>query len=391
MFVEVGDIAFHAMLEGPDSGPPVLLLHSLGTAMGIWEPQAQAMARQGFRVVRMDLRGHGLTEATQGPYTMEQLAQDALGLLSALGIRAAHVGGISIGGRIALGMAALAPARVLSLMPCDTALEFKPESVWQERIDAVVRNGLAPGADTTMGRWVVDQSQPCSKGLRRMLLSTDPMGWVGCAAALRDCSAAEVVGRIACPTTVIVGERDVSTPIGAAKAIQASIPGSRLVVIPGAAHIPSLEQEDAFTAAVLEHLEMVVSPPATHLVRMSSVAAAGDAKRRAVLGDAFVDRAEQALTPLDLPFRDFVLEGVWGRVWTRPGLSHRDRSLLCLGVLSALGHHEELRIHVRATANTGVTEEEIAEVIVQVAAYCGVPAANAALRIAKETLKEMQG
>ena len=80
----------------------------------------------------------------------------------------------------------------------------------------------------------------------------------------------------------------------------------------------------------------------------------------------------------------------WGRVWTRPGLSVRDRSLLCLGILSALHHHDEFRLHVRATANTGVTPEEIAEVLLQVAAYGGVPSANTALRIAKDTLKEMQ-
>jgi 3-oxoadipate enol-lactonase/4-carboxymuconolactone decarboxylase len=113
--------------------------------------------------------------------------------------------------------------------------------------------------------------------------------------------------------------------------------------------------------------------------------------RRRILGDAHVDRSEAAITPMDAPFRDFILEGVWGRVWTRPGLSHRDRSLLCLGMLAALGHHEEFRLHVRATRNTGVTPEEIAEVLLQVAAYGGVPAANSALRVAKETLKEMEG
>ncbi len=102
-------------------------------------------------------------------------------------------------------------------------------------------------------------------------------------------------------------------------------------------------------------------------------------------------RSIRSLTPLDAPFCEFILEGVWGRVWTRPGLSYRDRSLLCLGMLAALGHDEEFRLHVRATRNTGVTAEEIAEVLLQVAAYGGVPTANTALRIAKETLKEMEG
>ncbi len=257
MFVTIGDVTVHAQQQGPAGGPAVLLMHTLGTGLQIWEPQAAALARRGFRVVRMDLRGHGLSEAPEGPYSMAQLARDGLALLDALSIPTAHLGGISIGGRVALGMAATAPGRVLSVIPCDTALEFKPESVWQERIDAVTAGGLAPGADTSMGRWVADQSLPSSRGLRRMLLRTDPVGWLGCAHALRDCSAAEVAGKIGCPATVIVGEADESTPVAAARAIHAAIPGSRLVVIPGARHIPSLEHEAEFTRAVLGHMERV--------------------------------------------------------------------------------------------------------------------------------------
>jgi 4-carboxymuconolactone decarboxylase len=111
--------------------------------------------------------------------------------------------------------------------------------------------------------------------------------------------------------------------------------------------------------------------------------------RRAVLGDAHVDRSEAALTPLDRPFRDFILEGVWGRVWTRPELSRRERSLVTLGILAALGQEGEFRLHVRAMANTGATPEELSDVLLHVASYAGVPAANHALKIAKETLKEM--
>jgi 3-oxoadipate enol-lactonase / 4-carboxymuconolactone decarboxylase len=383
MFIQIGDGALHVAVEGPEKAPAVLLIHSLGTTSHIWDPQAAALAKRGFRVVRMDLRGHGLSEAIAGPYSMAQLAHDGFALLDALGIRQAHVGGVSIGGRIALAMAAMAPERVLSLMPCDTALEFAPAEIWTQRIEAVQAGGLAAIADATMERWVVDRSLASSKGLRRMLLATDPVGWLGCAAALRDCKAEEVAGKIRCPTTIIVGERDVATPPAAAQAIHAAVPESKLVVIAEAAHIPNLEREHAFTAAILGHMKLATALPGT-------VALAGLEVRRQVLGGAHVDRSEAAVTPLDAPFREFILEGVWGRVWTRPELAWRDRSLLCLGMLAALGHHEEFRLHVRATRNTGVTAEEIAEVLLQVAAYAGVPAANSALRIAKETLKEME-
>jgi 3-oxoadipate enol-lactonase / 4-carboxymuconolactone decarboxylase len=253
-------------------------------------------------------------------------------------------------------------------------------------MDAVAQGGMAAVADAVMERWVLDQSLPSSKALRRMLLRTDPAGYAGCAAALRDTRAAEVAGRITCPATVVVGDKDASTPPSAAQAVQEAIPGSELVTIADAAHIPTFEREAAVTRALTDHLRKLAAGAATG----ASAAEAGNAVRRAVLGDAHVERSEARTTPLDAPFRDFILEGVWGRVWTRPGLARRDRSLLCLGMLAALGHEEELRLHVRATRNTGVTEEEIAEVLLQVAAYAGVPAANSALRAAKEALEEMR-
>lgn len=383
MFVQLGDITFHADVSGPANGAPVLLMHCLGSNLHMWDPQAAALAKR-HRVIRMDLRGHGLTEAPPGPYTMEMLAHDALALLDSLGIREAHVGGVSIGGHIAMRVAAMAPDRVLSLMACDTALDFGGPANWQERMETVATRGIAAIADASMGRWVVDQSLASSKGLRRMLLATDPVGWLGCAAALRDADAASIAGRVKCPTTVVVGDRDESTPPAAAQAIHAVIPGSRVVVIAEAAHVPNFEREEAFTRAILAHMKLATALPAT-------VADAGQEVRRRILGEEHVARSEAALTALDAPFREFILEGVWGRVWTRPGLSHRDRSLLCLGMLAALGHAEEFRLHVRATANTGVTPDEIAEVLLQVAAYAGVPAGNTALRIAKETLREMPG
>jgi 3-oxoadipate enol-lactonase/4-carboxymuconolactone decarboxylase len=279
-------------------------------------------------------------------------------------------------------IAALAPGRVLSLLPCDTALEFGGPAAWQERMDIVAAKGLAAIADMTMSRWVLDQTLASSRGLRRMLLGTDPVGWLGCAAALRDVKGDELLGRLHCPTTVVVGDRDPSTTPAAAQAIHAAIPGSKLVVIAEAAHIPNLERAEAMTRAVMGHLDAATALPA-------DAAAAGMEVRRRILGEAHVARSEAGLTPLDAPFREYILEGVWGRVWTRSGLSYRDRSLLCLGMLAALGHHEEFRLHVRATRNTGVTAEEIGEVLLAVAAYGGVPAANTALRIAKETLREM--
>lgn len=113
--------------------------------------------------------------------------------------------------------------------------------------------------------------------------------------------------------------------------------------------------------------------------------------RRAVLGDRHVDRAEVAATGFDQPFQDLITEAAWGTVWARPGLSKRERSIVTLALLAALGHDEEVALHVRATANTGATRDDICEAFLHVAIYAGVPAANRAFRIAKDVFSEMDG
>jgi 4-carboxymuconolactone decarboxylase len=117
--------------------------------------------------------------------------------------------------------------------------------------------------------------------------------------------------------------------------------------------------------------------------------AAGMATRRSVLGDAHVDRASGAMTDFDEPFQTFITEGAWGSVWSRPQLTKRERSLVTIALLAALGHDEEVAMHVRATANTGASAEDLRETLLHVAVYAGVPAANRAFKIIKKTLAEM--
>ncbi|WP_376092615.1 4-carboxymuconolactone decarboxylase [Roseomonas sp. CCTCC AB2023176] len=380
MFVRVNDLSVHVQEAGPPGGPPVLMLHSLGTNLHVWDPQAAALART-HRVIRADLRGHGLTSGHAAEETsMAELAADAAGLLDALGITAAHLAGVSIGGRIAMELAAIRPERVLSLFLLDTAMEFPPPETWSARMQAVRAGGMSAVADGVLTRWVVDGSAPAAMGLSAMLLATSAGGYAACAAALRDARAEPLRGRLRGPATVVVGELDLASPIAAAQAIRDAIPGSSLTVIPGAAHIPNFEFAEAVTDALLRHFAAPVDDP--H--------AAGMAVRKSVLGEAHVARAQANVTPLDSAFQDYITRNVWGQIWTRPGLPRHVRSLLTLAVTAALGREGEFGLHVRATRNTGVTPEEIAEVLLQVGAYAGVPAANHALKIAKEILSEME-
>jgi len=378
MFVRANGIAMHVQVDGPAAAPVLVLLHSLGTSGHVWDAQARALAGP-FRVVRPDLRGHGLTEVTAGPYGIAGLAADVLAVLDALGIGQAHVGGLSIGGLVAQGVAHQAPGRVASLILCSTALALPPAQGWRDRAALVRAGGIAAVVDAVMARWVTPgfMGDAAAVGLRQMLLRTAPEGYAGAAEAIAGADLSADTAGLQLPALVLVGDRDEATPPASARALCDALGGS-LVVLPGAAHIPTVEAADGVTAAIRGFL----LPP------VRDWEAAGMAMRRRVLGEAHVDRALAAMTDVDRDFQAFATRTAWGGVWTRPGLTLRERSLLVLTMLASLGHHEELRLHTRATRNTGATPADIGEAMLHVAAYAGIPAANSAMRVVKETLAE---
>ncbi len=380
MIVNTNGLDVHVQIEGPPGAAPVLLLHSLGTTHHVWDAQAEVLARS-FRVIRPNMRGHGLSEVATGPYTIQQLAADALGVLSALGIESAHVGGISIGGMIAQAMAHAAPGRVRSLMLVDTAMAIPPAENWLQRAALVRTEGVAVLADAVMARWVTPgfANDPASRFLRMQLLRTPVEGYAGAAEAIAAADLSAETARISMPTLVLVGDQDAATPLPNAEALAGAIAGATLTVITGGAHLPTVEQPEQVSAAMLSFLTQPVDDRYT----------AGMAVRTQVLGEAHVARASGAITDFDRDFQAFITRAAWGEVWTRPGLDRRTRSLLTIALMAGLGHHEELKLHFRASRNTGATRSEIAEVLMQVAVYAGIPAGNSAVRLAKETFKEM--
>jgi pimeloyl-ACP methyl ester carboxylesterase len=170
MFLRVGDLTLHLRIDGPAGAPALLLLHSLGTSQMIFDAQAEGL-KTAFRVIRPDLRGHGLTTVTPGPYDIAQLARDMLGVLDGLGVTSAHVAGISIGGLVAQSIAHQAPERVRSLILIDTALAIPPPDAWRERAARVRAEGIAPLMDGVIARWVTPafMDAPETEGLRAVL------------------------------------------------------------------------------------------------------------------------------------------------------------------------------------------------------------------------------
>ena len=126
------------------------------------------------------------------------------------------------------------------------------------------------------------------------------------------------------------------------------------------------------------------------MVKSSDNYQEGMKTRRNVLGDAHVDQAQARMTDFDAPFQELIVEAAWGRVWSRPNWTSRERSIVTIALLAALGHDDEVAMHVRATANTGATPEDITEALLHVAIYAGVPAANRAIKIARQVLEEME-
>lgn len=259
MKVSANGITMNYVLDGAAGAPVVTLSHSLATDLTMWEPQMTALTAR-WRVLRYETRGHGATDAPQGPYSLAQLADDALALQGALGIDQTHWIGLSMGGMIGQTLALKSPERLASLVLADTSSRIPAEakSTWDDRIRIAETKGMEPLVDPTLGRWFTAgfrQRHPdVVERVAGMIRTTSPQGYAGCCAAIAALNLTDRLGAIKLPTLVIVGEDDQGTPVAAARAIHEGIKGSTLTIIPSAAHLSNLEQPDAFTTAVTRFL-----------------------------------------------------------------------------------------------------------------------------------------
>jgi 3-oxoadipate enol-lactonase len=258
-FIRVGDINVHYLLEGPENAPVVMFSNSLGTSLSLWDAQAAAL-RGKYRVLRYDTRGHGLTDLTpvgNVGYSMEMLADDAAALIKALGIKKVHLCGLSIGGMLGQKLAARSPELLISLILCDTAATMDKKT-WDDRIVAIRKEGIETIVEGTMQRWFTKpfhESHPeVLAGIRNMLRRIPAEGYVGCSFGIRDMDLREDDTKIVCPTLILVGEQDPATTVAEARELNHAIKGSKLTIIPQAAHITPLEQPEAVTRAITDFL-----------------------------------------------------------------------------------------------------------------------------------------
>lgn len=249
-------------VRGDSEAPVILLSHALATNLSLWDPQMDVLSGA-FRVLRYDTLGHGGTAAPSGPYTLDQLAEQAGGLLDVLGVAQVHFLGISLGGMIGQTLALARPRLFASLILCGSSSRIPAEAqpLWQERISIAESEGMEPLIEPTISRWFTPpfrQARPeIIEKVRGWIRATTPPGYAACCRAIATLDLTERIPTIKVPTLIVAGEEDQGTPVTASRTIKERIAGSELVIIPAASHLSNLEQPDVFNRSITSFLDQI--------------------------------------------------------------------------------------------------------------------------------------
>jgi 3-oxoadipate enol-lactonase/4-carboxymuconolactone decarboxylase len=238
---------------------------------------------------------------------------------------------------------------------------------------------------SSIERWFgpgfLDREPERGSALLHALQEVDDAGYSQVCGVLAGFDVRDRLAEIGAPVLAVAGSADVATPTDGLREIAEGVKDGWLVELDGVAHLAPAEAPEVVARLIRRHVL------GEHL-HAATTYDAGMAVRREVLGDDHVDRADAATTGFTRDFQELITNYAWGTIWTRPGLDRRSRSLITLTALVAGGHHDELAMHVRAARTNGLTIDEIKELLLQTAIYCGVPAANSAFRIAQQVLAE---
>jgi len=245
-----------ARIDGPDGAPWLVLSNSLGATLEMWEPQVAAFSRE-FRVLRYDTRGHGRSAVPPGPYTIDQLGSDVVGLLDTLEIRRAHFCGLSMGGATGMWLAVHAATHIDRLVLCNTTPWLGPPEAMDARIATIRREGMTALVDGIIQRWftadAITRHAVTLERIKQTLLQTPVDGYIGCCAALRDMDQRAELTRISTPTLVIAGTYDPAPTPEAAQAWASTIPDARFLELP-TAHLSNIGAAGEFNQQVLTFL-----------------------------------------------------------------------------------------------------------------------------------------
>jgi 3-oxoadipate enol-lactonase / 4-carboxymuconolactone decarboxylase len=257
---------------------------------------------------------------------------------------------------------------------------------WWERAARVRASGTTVVVNQSVERWFapgfLERAPQVASRLLDSLRAADAEAYALACEALADFDVRSRLGEIAVPVLAVAGAEDFATPPELLAEIAHGVQHGELQILDGAAHLAPAEAPEEVAKLIIKQCDSTEPGPDRY--------AAGMQVRREVLGDDHVDRATAATTDFTRDFQQLITEYAWGTIWTRPGLDRRSRSMITITALVARGHHEELAMHVRAARRNGLSVEEIEEVLLQTAIYCGVPDANTAFRIAQAALVEVE-
>lgn len=367
---------------GPAGAPLLVLGPSLGTSTAtLWAPAARQLTDR-LRVLGWDLPGHGNSSSASGFDIAGLSAAVVAAVDESYPAAVFHYAGDSVGGAVGLQLLLDAPHRIASATLICTGAVIGDRQGWRARAEVVRTSGTGALLDGAAERWFspgfTDRAPAVTADLLAALATTDAQSYASVCDALATFDVTARLAEVDAPVLAIAGADDVPTPPEVLRRVIEGVGHGRLVVLDGVGHLAPAEAPGLVAGLIAGHIA-----PNTH--------DAGMAVRRDVLGDAHVDRAVAATTEFTADFQQFITEYAWGRIWTRPGLDRRSRSLITLTALIARGHHEELAMHLRAARRNGLTNDEIKEALLQTAVYCGVPDANTAFRIAKDVLADYDG
>jgi 3-oxoadipate enol-lactonase len=249
--------ALHVAIAGPEAGPAVIFADSLGTDLRLWDALLPLLP-PGLRLLRFDKRGHGLSDAG-APFSIEDLADDAIALVEAAAKGPVVFVGLSVGGLIAQAVAARRPDLLRGLVLSNTAAKIGTTEMWDARIAAIRSGGLASIADPIMERWFAPsfRATPALAPWRNMMARTDEASYVATCQAIEAADYRAAAAKLRMPTLVIGGEHDGSTPPAVVTETAGLIPGAALEIIPGAAHLPCVERPEAYAVILTAFLKRV--------------------------------------------------------------------------------------------------------------------------------------
>jgi 3-oxoadipate enol-lactonase/4-carboxymuconolactone decarboxylase len=378
-------------LSNPSAGPLLLLGNSIGTSgTALWSASAGFLGER-FHVVAWDLPGHGRnTNPVSDGFSMAELAAGVMAFADRVLTDRGEPGGRlyyagdSLGGVVGLQALLDAPDRILAAVLLCTGAKIGDAAGWWERAARVRASGTTVLVNQSVERWFapgfLEREPQVASQLLDSLRAVDAEAYALACEALADFDVRSRLGEVAVPVLAVAGAEDFATPPELLTEIANGVQRGELQILDGVAHLAPAEVPEEVAKLIMAHFDAQGPLADRH--------AAGMRVRREVLGDDHVDRATAATTDFTRDFQQLITEYAWGTIWTRPGLNRRSRSMITLTALVARGHHEELAMHVRAARRNGLSVDEIKEVLLQTAIYCGVPDANTAFRIAQAALAD---